>query len=242
MLTITIEFDRLLVPLMTRRDARDTGVVVRRLAGTTTLADAIEAVGIPRVEASGAVDADGRPRGLGERVTDGDHLRVAGVATADPGPARFLGDRHLGALVRLLRLFGFDTAAAAREAEADLARRARDEDRILLSRNRALLKRRELGSAMLVREDDPDAQAAAVLRRYGLADRCRLGHLCPACGAAVRAVAKTAVADRIPPRTAAWLDDYRLCAGCGRLYWDGTHLDRLGPRLEAIRAAARRPA
>jgi uncharacterized protein with PIN domain len=65
-----------------------------------------------------------------------------------------------------------------------------------------------------------------------------------ACGAEVRAVLKREVEARIPPRTARWKDDYFLCAGCGRLYWQGTHWQRIVAQLEAERplaAAAARP-
>ena len=72
----------------------------------------------------------------------------------------------------------------------------------MLSGSRALLKRRLLGPAMLIRDDDPEAQAAAVVRRFGLAGRAVLFARCPRCNGRVQPVAKAAVAARIPPRTA----------------------------------------
>jgi uncharacterized protein with PIN domain len=52
-----------------------------------------------------------------------------------------------------------------------------------------------------------------------------------ACGGALEAVAKDTVRERIPPRTAAWKDEYFLCAACGRLFWKGTHWERIERRL-----------
>jgi uncharacterized protein with PIN domain len=57
------------------------------------------------------------------------------------------------------------------------------------------------------------------------------------CGGALRAVAKDEVIERIPPRTRRWKDDYFVCAGCGTLFWPGTHWEKIARRL-ADRAAA----
>lgn len=238
MLTITIVFTADLADLLGPADARRAAAVRRVLPAVTSVKDAIEALGIPHGEIGAVTAADGSPRRLDDPVADGDRLAVAGVARADPGRARFLCDRHLAALARLLRTLGFDTAWNPAWGPAELARRGLHEDRILLSGSRALLKRRLLGPAMLVRDDEPDAQAAAVIRRYGLAGRARPFARCPLCNGEVGPVAKADVAARIPPRTAAWLDEYYQCAGCGQLYWEGTHVAALRARQAAILAAA----
>ncbi|MCP4571514.1 MAG: twitching motility protein PilT [bacterium] len=213
---------------------RGCGRVVRRLPGPTSVKDAIEAAGVPHCEIGRVVDDGGGARGLEAPVADGDVLAVSPVRQADPGDARFLCDGHLGALARLLRTLGFDTAWRPQAHEAEIARRGLNEDRIVLSGHRALLKRRELVRAMLVIDDDPDRQAAAVVRRYGLASRARPFGRCPRCNGLVSEVAKADVAHRIPPRTAAWLDVYYVCADCDQLYWEGTHVTALRARLDRI--------
>ncbi|MFN2370372.1 MAG: Mut7-C RNAse domain-containing protein [Candidatus Krumholzibacteriia bacterium] len=238
MLTINLAFAPDLAPLLGPAAARRPAVVRRVLPGATSVKDAVEALGIPHCEIGTVTAADGSPRRLDDPVTDGDHLTIAGVARADPGRARFLCDRHLAALARLLRTLGFDTAWDPAWGPAELARRGLHEDRILLSGSRALLKRRLLGAAMLIRDDEPDAQVASVVRRYGLAGRVQPFARCPLCNGAVRPVAKAEVAARIPPKTARWLDAYFLCAGCGQLYWEGTHVAALRARLAGVLAAA----
>ena len=54
-----------------------------------------------------------------------------------------------------------------------------------------------------------------------------------ACGGLLRATTKQSVRDRIPPRTALWLDDYFVCAECDQLFWKGTHWQRIRARLRA---------
>ena len=64
---------------------------------------------------------------------------------------------------------------------------------------------------------------------------------CMACGGTLRAVSKESVADRIPPRTARWKDDYFVCERCDRLFWQGTHWERIAARIAAERPAAEDP-
>ncbi len=134
---------------------------------------------------------------------------------------------------------GFDTAAAAAPSEPAVARQAVREDRVLLSRGRAVLKRREIRRGMLILPDRADDQAVAVLRRFVLAARIAPYSRCARCNGRVVPVAKEKVAARIPPRTAAWLDEYYLCETCGQLYWEGTHVERLRVRIATIATRAR---
>jgi uncharacterized protein with PIN domain len=54
---------------------------------------------------------------------------------------------------------------------------------------------------------------------------------CMACGGRLRLVPKQEVRDRIPPRTARWKDEYFVCGGCGQLFWEGTHWQRIQARI-----------
>ena len=58
---------------------------------------------------------------------------------------------------------------------------------------------------------------------------------CMSCGGELIARSKDAVRERIPPRTARWKDEYFVCAVCDRLFWQGTHWQRIA---SALRAAA----
>lgn len=75
---------------------------------------------------------------------------------------------------------------------------------------------------------DPAEQLGLVLREYGLPLR---DPRCMACGGSLDAVPKDRVRERIPPRTAAWKEEYFVCTGCGGLFWKGTHWERIERRL-----------
>jgi len=148
-------------------------------------------------------------------------------------PPRFLCDPSLGGLARWLRAAGYE-ARDAPGAEA-LAQAARDPSAVLLTTDSALLERRLvrdaqglvlwLPSALTMRE-----QLAMVLRDLGLRPR---EARCMACGGALVQARKEDVRGRIPPRTALWKDEYFLCAECDRLFWQGTHWERIAAALAA---------
>lgn len=232
-----IELKPGLAAVLPGRHTPGTLVIERQLPAPTSLKDALEALGLPHVEV-GAVTIGGRPASLDRLVDDG---AVVTAAPVDPAPLddpRFLCDQHLGKLARLLRIMGFDTADVTASSEPAVARHAIREDRVLLSRGRAVLKRREIRRGMLVLADRADDQAVAVLRRFILVGRIAPYSRCARCNGPVVPVARAAVADRIPPRTAAWLDEYYGCVACNQLYWEGTHVERLRERIARIAARA----
>ncbi len=148
-------------------------------------------------------------------------------------PPRFLCDPSLGGLARWLRAAGYE-AGEPRGPEAPLAVPA-DPGLVLLTTDSALLDRlpvREghglvlwLPSALTMRE-----QLAIVLRDLGLRPR---EARCMACGGALVQARKEDVHPRIPPRTALWKDEYFVCAACDRLFWQGTHWERIAHALAA---------
>ncbi len=153
---------------------------------------------------------------------------------AGGGLPDFLCDSHLGRLARWLRLMGCDTLWQLDWNEPAIVRRAVHDQRLVLSRSRSLLTRRELRGALLIASDDPEVQAAQVVRVFDLAPRIVLWGRCTRCNGQIRPVAKALVADRIPPRTARWLDEYHLCVDCDQLYWQGTHAAALAQRIAHI--------
>ncbi|MBD3220112.1 hypothetical protein GF314_02630 [bacterium] len=211
--------------------------VVRRLPAPTSVKDAVEALDIPHVEI-GQVALDGRPATLTDRIHDGARIDVRSATPHDLANARFVCDQHLGKLARLLRFCGFDTVWDRSLCEAALALLAIREGRVVLSRHRALLQRKAITSGLLVRGDRADDQLVEVLRRFRLAGRVAGPGRCTACNGELMATAKADVPVPIPPRTAAWLDDYWICARCGKLFWEGTHVERLRRRVAAAAARA----
>ncbi|RLE38493.1 hypothetical protein DRJ12_01480 [Candidatus Acetothermia bacterium] len=214
-------------------------------SGSPAVKDAIEAIGVPHVEVD-LIIANSRSVDFSYRLRDGDRIAVYPVfETLDIAPLvrlqgrplrnpSFITDVHLGKLTRLLRLLGFDTAHGPDLDDAGIVGRALAEGRIILTRDRGLLKRSAVTHGYWVRSSDPIEQAREVIRRFDLAGRAREFTRCPVCNGLIVPVAKKEVRKWIPPRTAAWLDQYYRCQTCRKIYWRGTHYPRLQGMIDSI--------
>ncbi len=147
---------------------------------------------------------------------------------------------HLGTLARRLRVLGIDTWWRNDADDAELAAVAEAEDRVLVSRDRGLLMRRQVRHGALVRSQDPDEQLAEVVARLGLAPQLAPGTRCPRCNGPVRTVPVENVTDRLEPGTrAAGHRTVGECTACGQLYWHGAHTDALAAIESTARQAVR---
>jgi uncharacterized protein with PIN domain len=151
-----------------------------------------------------------------------------------PGPPRFAVDAMLGRLARWLRLLGYDVFYDAGVADAELARRAIVEGRILLTRDRALPEEFRVPALRLVAAEEPAAQLREIVSRFGLDWHSRLFTRCSECNAPLRPAAPEEVAARVPPRVQEQRLAFRCCPSCGRVYWQGSHTERMLRSLERI--------
>ena len=213
---------------------------------TQSVKDVIESYGVPHTEVE-IVLVDGEAVGFGYRPAAGDCVSVYPVFEAfdiaplvrlRPQPlrrTRFVLDGHLGKLARRLRLLGFDCVYANDPTDAELVQIAVAERRILLTRDRFLLRRRAVTHGYLLRSDRADEQVREVVRRFQLTRSIAPYTRCPACNGLLRPVKKSAIEHRLPPKTRRYYDDFRTCPACARVYWRGAH----HARLEGLVADAR---
>ncbi|MDR5867514.1 Mut7-C RNAse domain-containing protein [Halomonas koreensis] len=210
-----------------------------------SIKDVIEALGVPHPEVD-AIRVDGTPVGFDSPLGSGDTVDVY-PAGADlpapvrhlrpplPRPRRFLLDVHLGRLARYLRLLGVDCRYRNHAGDAELAARAEAEGRILLTRDRNLLKRRRIALGRFVRADDPFDQLAEVARAFDLGDELAPFTRCTRCNGRLVAVDKAAVDHRLEPLTRRYVDDFLQCDRCGQVYWHGSHVSRMQALVERLR-------
>jgi uncharacterized protein with PIN domain/sulfur carrier protein ThiS len=196
-------------------------------ARAATLKNAIEALGVPHTEV-GAVTVNGEPATLQRIVRDGDRVVVDAWRKSGSDPdLRFLADAHLGGLARFLRMLGFDTVHENALADAEIRRLAEDEDRVVLTRDRELLKCREIRRGCYVRALKPEVQLREVAARYGLGPHARPFTLCLRCNVPLVAVDKARVAHRVPQAVLSAQENFSHCRGCDRVYWPGSHYRRM---------------
>lgn len=220
-------------------------------ARDATVKHMIEALGVPHTEVE-LILVDGASSALERLLEHGDRVAVyprftrldvtplVRVRQRPPGRLRFVADAHLGGLARLLRMAGFDTIYANDIEDGAIEQRAMMEERIVLTRDRELLKRRGVEFGCYVRALHSQAQLAEVVERYALAERARPFTLCLHCNAPLRSVSKEAVLERLPPAVGAAQDAFSTCDRCRRVFWKGSHWKRMADML--ARAMPQAPA
>ena len=147
---------------------------------------------------------------------------------------RFLCDAMLGSLARWLRFFGFDTVFLEPGVEDRLlAERARVDGRWLLTRDRELAA---VGPrTMLVRSDGLEDQLSEVFDRLGLRPEATLERArCGECNGRLEDVTRDEVAEVIPPHVLTTALRFRRCTGCHRVYWPGSHGDKILARMKGV--------
>ena len=156
-------------------------------------------------------------------------------ATAGDGnEPRFLADAMLGRLARWLRLLGFDTAYDAAIEDAEVARRALDERRAVLTRDRALPEEWRRPRVVVLRSEATHEQLRELAEIVPLRGAARPFTRCSRCNAAFDDVPRKAIAASVPPRVAATQSRFLRCRGCGRVYWEASHVERIRRALEAV--------
>lgn len=214
-------------------------------AAGATIRDVIESCNVPHTEVDlilvngASVDFDYAPQG-GDCVSVYPVFESFDITPAlrlRPAPLRetkFVLDAHLGRLAGLLRLLGFDTLYRNDYDDAELARISREEQRILLTRDRGVLKRSGVTHGYYVREDQPRRQVVEVLRRFDLRRQINPYTRCMRCNGLLRPVPKADVLDQLQPLTRQYYDEFHQCAACGQVYWQGSHFEPLRRFVDAI--------
>jgi uncharacterized protein with PIN domain len=211
----------------------------------------IEALGVPHTEVE-SIAINGKAAGFGQLLHDGDLVcvgahplpgSVAAVLRLRPWPlplTRFVADCHLGGLARLLRMAGFDTLYRSDYGDREIATIALRDQRIVLTRDRELLKMREISHGCYVRALEPPRQLVEVLSRLDIAAAARPFSLCLECNLPLQAVPKIEVAERLPPSVRAGQQHFMHCVRCDRIYWQGSHFERMRRLLDDALAQALR--
>ncbi|MEU3611234.1 Mut7-C RNAse domain-containing protein [Streptomyces sp. NPDC006872] len=208
--------------------ARRVGATALAVDGASTLGHVVESLGVPLTEV-GALLVDGREVRVSHIPADGESVTVHPVARPQlvPGaPLRFILDVHLGTLARRLRLLGVDAAYESTDiGDPALAARSAAQQRVMLSRDRGLLRRRELWAGAYVYSTDPEQQLRDVLDRF--APELLPWTRCTACNGLLKEATKDEVADQLRHGTQKSYDVFAQCRSCGRAYWKGAHHEQL---------------
>lgn len=215
-----------------------------RLARAATVKHMCEACGVPHTEVA-FIFVNGEPADFSRLLHDGDRVAVypafrcfdlsplAPLNAPQPGKPRFIADCHLGGLARMLRMAGFDTAFRNDYGDREIAALAARELRIVLTRDRELLKLRTIRHGAYVHALKAEAQFAEIVRRFQLLPHFAPFSRCLLCNVPLIEVGKAEVLDQLPPSVRERQQQFRRCPACERIYWPGSHWERMRAMLAA---------
>lgn len=147
----------------------------------------------------------------------------------------------LGRLAHWVRALGYDAVYLGPADDQYLLRLCREEDRILVTRD-VKLAQAAAARGCLVRADRVREQLAEVVRRLTLeAPRDDWLSRCLECNTLLARRAGDAVGDRVPPRIRATHSEFWACPGCGKVYWAGSHAERILECLHRVLEGDSRP-
>lgn len=251
MVTATFRFYEELNDFLPRERRRCAFAVPCARAATTK--HMIEALGVPHTEVE-LILVNGESSGLERLLADGDRVAVypkfetfdvSSLLRIRAQPLRrlrFVADAHLGGLARLLRMAGFDTLYDNGYHDDEIVEIAASQDRVVLTRDRELLKRRTVTHGCYLHAIKPAAQFAELFRRLDLAALAQPFSLCLHCNLPLRPVPKAEVLERLPESVRVQHDEFNTCDSCGRVFWKGSHHKRMVAMLDAVHGSTTAPA
>ena len=207
----------------------------------------IEALGVPHTEVE-LVLVNGESVGFDRLLHDGDRVAVyPKFESLDITPllrvraqplreTRFIADAHLGGLAHLLRMTGFDTLYDNAFRDDEIEHISAAQGRIVLTRDRELLKRRTITHGCYVRTLRSAKQIRELFDRLDLARSARPFTLCLHCNAPLAAVEKAQVAALLPLGVRERYQRFSTCDVCKRVFWEGTHWQRMRAMVDELLA------
>lgn len=196
--------------------------------------DAIEAAGVPHTEVRD-ISVNGHRVAFTYLLTPGDRAEVFPFLQISASPQRFVLDVHLGKLAKLLRLLGLDIVYQNRYSDKDIVALIKKEERIVLTRDVGLLKHKVIQWGYWLRSQIPVEQAKEVIRRFELKELMKPFTRCLECNGVLEKADKEKIMEQLLPDTAACFDEYYQCPGCKKVYWKGSHYERMIELVETLR-------
>ena len=206
--------------------------------GNPSVKDAIESLGVPHVEVD-MILVNNLSVDFSYKLQNNDSVSVypvfesidvSNVSRLRDKPLRdlkFILDVHLGKLTKYLRLCGFDSYYSTGYNDQEIISLSLAESRIILTRDKGLLKNKKVTRGYWIRSQHPEEQLKEVLIRFDLKNQIRQFSRCMECNAILSDVSKDEIIQRLLPRTRQFYRKFKRCPGCDRIYWKGSHYQRM---------------
>ncbi len=147
---------------------------------------------------------------------------------------KFVVDDMLGRLAKRLRMLGFDTVFNIGTSDRELLKISKEEKRTLLTRDTQLLKVRGV-NGLFIKSTNFKEQLKQVIKDLKLKiKKDKIYSRCAECNAPIKEIEKDKIKDKVPEYTFKTHEEFYICPGCKRIYWKGTHIDKLNNEFKEV--------
>lgn len=210
---------------------------------SASIKDVLESFGLPHTEID-RITCNGRSADFSHRVEAGQQFDVYPIPSPwdfstptllrpNPLPTiKFIVDVNVGRLARYLRMAGLDTRYDPTWNDRRILQEMAVDPCILLTRNLDLLKRKQVEWGRYIRAIEPMAQLREILDLFGRAGLPESLSRCLDCNTPLLSIAKQAILHRLEPLTIQYFETFSRCPRCDKIYWAGSHADRMQRSLQ----------
>ncbi len=147
---------------------------------------------------------------------------------------KFLVDVNVGKLAKLLRMLGYDTAYHPEWKDKEIAEIACRENRVVLSKDKGLLKRGQILWGRLLRGKLPQEQFRETVSFFGLCKSENLFSRCLSCNTELVSVEKSQIIHLLEPKTKKYFEQFYRCPSCKKIFWPGSHYAKMREWLAVL--------
>ena len=213
--------------------------------GTPSVKNAIQVHGVPHTEVD-LVLVNGRAVDFSYHLRPKDRISVypvfesLDISAINPlrgkplRRLRFVVDANLGKLARYIRMLGMDALYNNQFEDAEIIRISRAENRIILTRDLGILKQNFVSKGYFLRSPDPKTQLAEVVRRFDLYADISPFSRCMECNGTLKSIEKEKIKDSLDNETRSIFHEFYLCSNCAKIYWKGSHYERMLEMIEKL--------
>ncbi|MBU0711378.1 Mut7-C ubiquitin/RNAse domain-containing protein [bacterium] len=217
-----------------------------KFIGKPSIKDAIESIGVPHTEID-LIIVNTESVGFDYRLHGNEYvsvypvfesLDITSLVHLRPKPIRvtkFVVDVNLGKLARKLRLLGFDSLFKNNFTDDEIIKLSLQEKRVILTRDKGILKHNVVTHGYWIRNDDPKLQLSEVVSRFQLQNSLAPFTRCSTCNELLHQVDKAQIQDRLPLKTRLFCKSFMECGGCGKIYWRGSHYKQICKMIEILK-------
>ncbi|HVO74648.1 MAG TPA: Mut7-C RNAse domain-containing protein [Ignavibacteriaceae bacterium] len=214
-------------------------------AGKNSVKDMIESLGVPHIEID-LILVNGISVDFNYIVREKDEITVypvfesfdiSGIQHLREKPLRtmkFITDVHLGALTKYMRMLGLDTVYKNDYHREDIIKISVKEKRVILTKDRELLKRNEITHGYWIRSNKIEEQLKELIERFHLKNEINEFARCLICNTQLINIDKKEVQEKIPPKVNEHQNEFYYCSNCNKIYWKGTHYEKMRVKINGI--------